>query len=445
MSVFESLSDRMNHIFSKLRNKGKLTELEIKQAMREIRVALLEADVNFGVVKNFVAAVSEKALGEDILKSLTPAQQIVKIVNDELVALMGSKHQKLAVSDRPPTVYMMCGLQGAGKTTMCGKLALYLKKQGKKVLLVAADVYRPAAIQQLGIVGKKVGTEVFDMGQISPVKIAKEGVAYALKNGFDTVIIDTAGRLHIDEALMKELVDVKAAVNPAEILLVVDSMTGQDAVTVADTFNKTLDITGVIMTKLDGDTRGGAALSIKAVTSKPIKFSGTGEKPEDLEPFHPDRMASRILGMGDVLTLIEKAEQAFSKEQAESLQKKIKEKSFTLEDYLEQLDSVKKMGGIGDMMKMLPGMAGKVKSEDIDEDKLMRAKVIIQSMTVKERRNPDIIKGSRRKRIAQGSGTSIQEVNQLLKQFELMREMMSRMQKGGMKGLRGMKGMKGLF
>lgn len=445
MSVFESLSDRMNHIFSKLRNKGKLTELEIKQAMREIRVALLEADVNFGVVKNFVAAVSEKALGEDILKSLTPAQQIVKIVNDELVALMGSKHQKLAVSDRPPTVYMMCGLQGAGKTTMCGKLALYLKKQGKKVLLVAADVYRPAAIQQLGIVGKKVGTEVFDMGQISPVKIANEGVAYALKNGFDTVIIDTAGRLHIDEALMKELVDVKAAVNPAEILLVVDSMTGQDAVTVADTFNKTLDITGVIMTKLDGDTRGGAALSIKAVTGKPIKFSGTGEKPEDLEPFHPDRMASRILGMGDVLTLIEKAEQAFSKEQAENLQKKIKEKSFTLEDYLEQLDSVKKMGGIGDMMKMLPGMAGKVKSEDIDEDKLMRAKVIIQSMTVKERRNPDIIKGSRRKRIAQGSGTSIQEVNQLLKQFELTREMMSRMQKGGMKGLRGMKGMKGLF
>lgn len=445
MAVFESLSDKMNHIFSKLRNKGKLTELEIKQAMREIRVALLEADVNFNVVKGFVASVSEKALGEDILKSLTPAQQIVKIVNDELVALMGSKHQKLAVSDRPPTVYMMCGLQGAGKTTMCGKLALYLKKQGKKVLLVAADVYRPAAIQQLGIVGKKVNTEVFEMGQISPVKIAKEGVQYALKNGFDTVIIDTAGRLHIDEALMKELVDVKAAVSPAEILLVVDSMTGQDAVTVADTFNKTLDVTGVIMTKLDGDTRGGAALSIKAVTGKPIKFSGTGEKPEDLEPFHPERMASRILGMGDVLTLIEKAEQAFSKEQAENLQKKIKERSFTLEDYLEQLESVKKMGGIGDMMKMLPGMAGKFKTEDIDEDKLMRAKVIIQSMTVKERRNPDIIKGSRRKRIAQGSGTSIQEVNQLLKQFEMTREMMARMQKGGMKGLRGMKGMKGLF
>lgn len=434
----------MNHIFSKLRNKGKLTELEIKQAMREIRVALLEADVNFAVVKDFVNSVSEKALGEDILKSLTPAQQIVKIVNEELVALMGSKHQKLEVGDKPPTVYMMCGLQGAGKTTMCGKIALYLKKQGKKVLLAAGDIYRPAAIQQLKVVGKKVGTEVFDMGQISPVKIAKESVAYALKNGYDTVIIDTAGRLHIDEALMKELVDVKAAVHPTEILLVVDSMTGQDAVTVADTFNKTLDVTGVIMTKLDGDTRGGAALSIKAVTGKPIKFSGTGEKMEDLEPFHPDRMASRILGMGDVLTLIEKAEQAFSKEQAEQLQKKIKERSFTLEDYLEQLESVKKMGNIGDMMKMIPGLAGKVRNEDIDEDKMMKAKVIIQSMTIKERRNPEIIKGSRRKRIAQGSGTSIQDVNQLLKQFELTKEMMNRMQKGGMKGLKGMKGMKGL-
>lgn len=444
MSVFESLSDRMNHIFSKLRDKGKLTELEIKQAMREIRVALLEADVNFNVVKSFVASVSDKALGEDILKSLTPAQQIVKIVNEELVALMGSKHQKLAVSDRPPTVYMMCGLQGAGKTTMCGKLSAYLRKQGKKVLLVACDVYRPAAIQQLKVVGTKSGTEVFEMGQIDPVKIAKEGVAHALKNGFDTVIIDTAGRLHIDETLMKELVDVKAAVKPTEILLVVDSMTGQDAVTVADTFNKTLDITGVIMTKLDGDTRGGAALSIKAVTGKPIKFSGTGEKTEDLEPFHPERMASRILGMGDVLTLIEKAEQAFSKEQAENLQKRLKERSFTLEDYLEQLEGVKKMGNLGDMMKMIPGLSGKIKDEDLDEERLMKAKVIIQSMTLKERRNPDIIKGSRRKRIAQGSGTSIQDVNQLLKQFELMKEMMNRMSKGGMKGLKGMKGLRGL-
>ncbi|MCQ2602999.1 MAG: signal recognition particle protein [Clostridia bacterium] len=443
MGTFASLSDRMNHIFSKLRNKGKLTELEIKQAMREIRVALLEADVNFVVVKDFVAKVSEKALGEDILKSLTPAQQIVKIVNDELVELMGSTHQKLAVSDRQPTVYMMCGLQGAGKTTMCGKLTAYLKRQNKKVLLVAADVYRPAAIQQLKVVAGKAGTEVFEEGQINPVKIATDAIPYALKNGFDTVIIDTAGRLHIDETLMTELVNIKSAVKPTEILLVVDSMTGQDAVTVADTFNKSLDITGVIMTKLDGDTRGGAALSIKAVTGKPIKFSGIGEKMEDLEPFHPDRMASRILGMGDVLTLIEKAEQAFSKEQAESLQKKFKEKSFTLDDYLEQLDSVKKMGNLGDIVNMIPGLGGKLKggTPEIDEKQLLHTKAIIQSMTPKERRNPDIIKASQRKRIAKGSGTSIQEVNQLLKQFEMTKDMMSRMQKGGMKGLKGLKGL----
>lgn len=443
MGTFASLSDRMNHIFSKLRNKGKLTELEIKQAMREIRVALLEADVNFVVVKDFVAKVSEKALGEDILKSLTPAQQIVKIVNDELVSLMGSTHQKLAVSDRQPTVYMMCGLQGAGKTTMCGKLTAYLKRQNKKVLLVAADVYRPAAIQQLKVVAGKAGTEVFEEGQINPVKIATDAIPYALKNGFDTVIIDTAGRLHIDETLMTELVNIKSAVKPTEILLVVDSMTGQDAVTVADTFNKSLDITGVIMTKLDGDTRGGAALSIKAVTGKPIKFSGIGEKMEDLEPFHPDRMASRILGMGDVLTLIEKAEQAFSKEQAENLQKKFKEKSFTLDDYLEQLDSVKKMGNLGDIVNMIPGLGGKLKggTPEIDEKQLLHTKAIIQSMTPKERRNPDIIKASQRKRIAKGSGTSIQEVNQLLKQFEMTKEMMSRMQKGGMKGLKGLKGL----
>lgn len=442
MGTFASLSDRMNHIFSKLRNKGKLTELEIKQAMREIRVALLEADVNFSVVKDFVGRVSEKALGEDILQSLTPAQQIVKIVNEELTALMGSTHQKLATSDRQPTVYMMCGLQGAGKTTMCGKLTAYLKKQGKKVLLVAGDIYRPAAIQQLKVVAGKAGTEVFEEGQINPVKIATDAIPYALKNGYDTVIIDTAGRLHIDEKLMDELVAIKSAVKPTEILLVVDSMTGQDAVTVADTFNKTLDITGVIMTKLDGDTRGGAALSIKAVTGKPIKFSGTGEKMEDLEPFHPDRMASRILGMGDVLTLIEKAENAFSREQAENLQKKLKERSFSLEDYLEQLDSVKKMGNLGDMMNMIPGLAGKMKggAPEIDEKQLLRTKAIIQSMTPKERRNPDIIKASQRKRIAKGSGTSIQEVNQLLKQFELTKEMMNRMQKGGLKGLKGLKG-----
>ena len=438
--TFASLSERMNHIFSKLRNKGRLTELEIKQAMREIRVALLEADVNFTVVKQFVASVSEKALGEEVLKSLTPSQQIVKIVNEELVELMGSKNQKLQVSDRQPTVYMMCGLQGAGKTTMCGKLALHLKKQNKKVLLVACDIYRPAAIQQLKVVAGKAGTEVYEEGQINPVKIAKNAIPYALKNGYDTVIIDTAGRLHIDEKLMDELVDIKKAVAPTEILLTVDSMTGQDAVTVADTFNKTLDITGVIMTKLDGDTRGGAALSIKAVTGKPIKFCGVGEKMEEIETFHPDRMASRILGMGDVLTLIEKAEQAFSEEQALSLQRKLKENSFTLDDYLEQLDSVGKMGNLSDMMSMIPGLAGKMKggAPQIDEGQLARTKAIIQSMTLKERRNPDIIKASRRKRIAAGSGTTIQDVNQLLKQFDMTKNMMSRMQKGGLKGLRGL-------
>ena len=432
MALFESLSDRMNHIFSKLRNKGKLTELEIKQAMREIRVALLEADVNYNVVKDFTAKVSEKALGEDILKSLTPAQQIVKIVNDELCALMGSTHQKLAVSDKQPTIYMMCGLQGAGKTTMCGKLATYLKKQNKKVLLVAGDIYRPAAIQQLHVVAKKANTECFDMGQVDPVKIAKAGVEYALKNG----------RLHIDEALMQELINVKNAVKPTEILLVVDSMTGQDAVTLAQTFNDKLDITGVIMTKLDGDTRGGAALSIKAVTGKPIKFNGTGEKMEDLEPFHPERMASRILGMGDVLTLIEKAEAAISQEDAAKLQKKLKENSFDLEDYLQQLDSMKKMGNLQDMMSMIPGFSGKLKQgAQIDEKQIARTKAIIQSMTPKERRNPEIIKASQKKRISKGSGTSIQEVNQLLKQFEMTKDMMARMQKGGLKGLRGLKGL----
>lgn len=442
MALFDSLSDRMNHIFSKLRNKGKLTELEIKQAMREIRVALLEADVNYNVVKEFTAKVSEKALGEDILKSLTPAQQIVKIVNDELCSLMGSTHQKLAVSDKQPTVYMMCGLQGAGKTTMCGKLAVYLKKQNKKVLLVAADIYRPAAIDQLKVVAGKAKTECFELGQTDPVKIAKSAVEYALKNAYDTVIVDTAGRLHIDERLMQELVDIKNAVNPTEILLVVDSMTGQDAVSVANTFNETLNISGVIMTKLDGDTRGGAALSIKAVTGKPIKFSGTGEKMEDIEPFHPERMASRILGMGDVLTLIEKAENAISQEEALKLQKKLKENSFDLEDYLNQLEGMKKMGSLQDMVSMIPGLSGKIRSDaQIDEKQIAHTKAIIQSMTPKERRNPDMIKASQRKRIAKGSGTSIQEVNQLLKQFELTKNMMTRMQKGGMRGLKGFKGL----
>lgn len=419
-----------------MREKGKLTDLEIKQAMREIRIALLEADVNFQVVRDFINKVSEKASGEDILKGLNSTQQVIKIVNDELIALMGSTHSKLAVADRPPTIIMMCGLQGAGKTTMCGKLAGMLKKQNKKVMLAACDVYRPAAIKQLQVVGGKVNVPVFEEGQINPVKIAKDALDEAKRQGADVLIIDTAGRLHIDEQLMEELQKIKAEVNPNEILLVVDSMTGQDAVNVAETFNQKLDITGVIITKLDGDTRGGAALSIKAVTGKPIKFVGSGEKMEDIEPFYPDRMASRILGMGDVLTLIEKAQEAFSEEEALKLQKKMKTNSFTLQDYLNQLESVKKMGGIGKLMSMVPGLGGKINEDDIDESKIIKTKAIILSMTPEERNNPDIIKASRRKRIAAGSGTSIQDVNQLLKQFDMSKEMMRRVSKNGMRGMK---------
>lgn len=419
-----------------MREKGKLTDLEIKQAMREIRIALLEADVNFQVVRDFINRVSEKASGEDILKGLNSTQQVIKIVNDELIALMGSTHSKLAVADRPPTIIMMCGLQGAGKTTMCGKLAGMLKKQNKKVMLAACDVYRPAAIKQLQVVGGKVNVPVFEEGQINPVKIAKDALDEAKRQGADVLIVDTAGRLHIDEQLMEELQKIKAEVKPDEILLVVDSMTGQDAVNVAETFNQKLDITGVIITKLDGDTRGGAALSIKAVTGKPIKFVGSGEKMEDIEPFYPDRMASRILGMGDVLTLIEKAQEAFSEEEALKLQKKMKTNSFTLQDYLNQLESVKKMGGIGRLMSMVPGLGGKVNEDDIDESKIIKTKAIILSMTPEERNNPDIIKASRRKRIAAGSGTSIQDVNQLLKQFDMSKEMMRRVSKNGMRGMK---------
>lgn len=419
-----------------MREKGKLTDLEIKQAMREIRIALLEADVNFQVVRDFINRVSEKASGEDILKGLNSTQQVIKIVNDELIALMGSTHSKLAVADRLPTIIMMCGLQGAGKTTMCGKLAGMLKKQNKKVMLAACDVYRPAAIKQLQVVGGKVNVPVFEEGQINPVKIAKDALDEAKRQGADVLIVDTAGRLHIDEQLMEELQKIKAEVKPDEILLVVDSMTGQDAVNVAETFNQKLDITGVIITKLDGDTRGGAALSIKAVTGKPIKFVGSGEKMEDIEPFYPDRMASRILGMGDVLTLIEKAQEAFSEEEALKLQKKMKTNSFTLQDYLNQLESVKKMGGIGKLMSMVPGLGGKVNEDDIDESKIIKTKAIILSMTPEERNNPDIIKASRRKRIAAGSGTSIQDVNQLLKQFDMSKEMMRRVSKNGMRGMK---------
>lgn len=434
--AFDSLSEKLNHVFSKMREKGKLTDLEIKQAMREIRIALLEADVNFQVVRDFINRVSEKASGEDILKGLNSTQQVIKIVNDELIALMGSTHSKLAVADRPPTIIMMCGLQGAGKTTMCGKLAGMLKKQNKKVMLAACDVYRPAAIKQLQVVGEKVNVPVFEEGQINPVKIAKDALDEAKRQGADVLIIDTAGRLHIDEQLMEELQKIKAEVKPNEILLVVDSMTGQDAVNVAETFNQKLDITGVIITKLDGDTRGGAALSLKAVTGKPIKFVGSGEKMEDIEPFYPDRMASRILGMGDVLTLIEKAQEAFSEEEALKLQKKMKTNSFTLQDYLNQLESVKKMGGIGKLMSMVPGLGGKINEDDIDESKIIKTKAIILSMTPEERNNPDIIKASRRKRIAAGSGTSIQDVNQLLKQFDMSKEMMRRVSKNGMRGMK---------
>ena len=431
MAVFSSLGEKLNHVFSKLTKRGKLTELEIKQAMREIRIALLEADVNLGVVKKFVADVSEKAVGQDILKSLSPAQQVIKIVNDELVELMGSTNSKLAVSSNPPTVVMMCGLQGAGKTTLCAKLGLLLKKQGKKPLLAAGDVYRPAAIDQLKTVGEKAGCEVFSLGQGDPVNIALKAIEHAKRFGFDYVIIDTAGRLQIDEKLMQELENIKNAVHPDEILLTVDSMTGQVAVDVAETFNNRLDVTGVVLTKLDGDTRGGACLSIKAVTGKPIKFAGVGEKLGDLEPFYPDRMAKRILGMGDVLTIIEKAQQAVTEEDAKKMEKKLRENSFNLEDYLEQFSMIKKMGGFGSILNMMPGM-NKIKESDIDEKKVERIKAIILSMTPRERRNPDVLNYSRKMRVAKGSGSTIQEVNSLLKQYEQTKQMMKQFKnKGG--------------
>ncbi len=443
MGVFSGLSDKLNHIFAKMKARGKLSELEIKQAMREVRVALLEADVNLFVAKDFINKVSEKAVGQEILKSLSPAQQVIKIVNEELIALMGSTNVKLNSPDKPPMIIMMCGLQGAGKTTMCGKLSLNLKKQGKKVLLVACDIYRPAAINQLKVVGGNVGVDVFERGQIDPVKIAREALAEAQKLAYDVVIIDAAGRLQIDETLMQELENLKAAVHPTDILLNVDAMTGQEAVNVATTFNERLDITGVVMTKLDGDTRGGATLSIKAVTGKPIKFCSVGEKPGDLEPFYPDRMASRILGMGDVLTLIEKAQEAVTEEEAEKLEKKMREASFTLEDYLEQFETIKKMGSMKDILAMLPGMGAKIKDVDIDERQIERTKAIIRSMTPEERRKPEILNASRRRRISAGSGCTIQEVNQLIKQYEQTNQMMKQMRGG--KGLGGLFGKRRMF
>ena len=435
MALFGSLSERLNHIFSKLTKRGKLTELEVRSAMREVRVALLEADVNIGVAKQFIAEVSEKAVGEKVLESLNPAQQVIKVVNDELIELMGSGNAKLEVSPKPPTVIMMCGLQGAGKTTLCGKLALQLKKQGKKPLLVGCDIYRPAAIEQLKVVGAKADTEVFEKGTQAPPKTAKQAVEYANKMGYDTVVIDTAGRLHIDDELMKELENIKKEVSVTEILLTVDAMTGQDAVNVARTFNERLDVTGVILTKLDGDTRGGACLSIKAVTGKPIKFIGVGEKLTDLEPFYPDRMASRILGMGDVLSLIERAQEAVTEKEAKELERKMRDASFTLTDYLQQFEALKKMGGAGALVAMLPG-AGKLKisEKDLDEKRIERTKAMILSMTPKERDNPQIIESKRKRRIALGSGTSVQEVNQLLKQFEQTKQLMKQFKGGKMRG-----------
>ena len=435
--AFEGLTDKLQGAFKKLNSKGKLTEADVKSAMREVRMALLEADVNFTVVKDFVKKVTERAVGADILESLTPGQQVIKIVNEELTALMGGSNAKLTYSSQPPTIYMLCGLQGAGKTTMCGKLGNMIKKGDKKPLLVACDVYRPAAIKQLQVVGGQVGVEVFERGQGNPVEIAKEAIEYARYYGRDPVIIDTAGRLHIDVNLMQELRDVRDAVKPKEILLVVDAMTGQDAVTVAKTFNDELGVDGVILTKLDGDTRGGAAISVRAVTGRPIKFSGIGEKLTDLEPFHPDRMASRILGMGDVLSLIEKAQDSFDEKQAIDLTRKMRTNAFTLEDYLEQMKQLNKMGSITDVLKMIPGVGSKIKDVDIDEEKVMKAQkkneAIILSMTRMERRNPDILNASRKRRIAAGSGTTVQEVNLLLKQFDQAKSMMKNVM-GGMKG-----------
>lgn len=427
MGLFGNLSEKLSHVFSKLTSRGKLTELEVKDAMREIKMALLEADVNYLVVKDFVKKVSEKAVGDVVIKSLTPGQQVVKIVNEELIELMKSPDQKLKVSPKPPTVIMMCGLQGAGKTTHVGKLGYHLKKSGKKVLAVACDIYRPAAIEQLRVVSKTANIGFFEKGTQNPVKTAKQAIDFALSQGYDTVILDTAGRLHINEELMNELKSIKKEVNPTEILLTIDAMTGQDAVTVAESFNNDLDITGVIVTKLDGDTRGGVALSVKAVTGKPIKFSGIGEKIGDLEPFYPDRIASRILGMGDVLTLIDKAQEAVTEEEAKKLEKAFLENNFTFEDYLAQMENLKKMGNINDIIAMIPGLSAQMNNIHIDEKQLLHNKAIVQSMTIKERRNPELIKASQKKRIAKGSGTTVQDVNLLLKQFEQSKEMLKQM------------------
>ncbi|MBC5730747.1 MULTISPECIES: signal recognition particle protein [Eubacteriales] len=446
--AFEGLTEKLSAAFKKLRGKGRLTEADVKEAMREIRVALLEADVNFKIVKQFVATVTERAVGSDVLESLTPAQMIVKIVNEELTNLMGSETAKLNISPKPPTVVMLVGLNGAGKTTNGAKLAGYMKKQhGKRPLLVACDTFRPAAITQLEVVGGQLDVPVFQMGQIDPIDIAKAGIEHARKHGNDIVFIDTAGRLHVDEELMEQLKDMKAAISPDEILLIVDAMIGQDAVNAAKTFDEALDITGVMLTKLDGDARGGAALSIKAVTGKPIKFVGVGEKLDQIEVFHPDRMASRILGMGDVLSLIEKAQQNFDMQKAAELEQKLRKNKFTLADFYEQLAQIKNMGSLADIAGMLPGVNAKaLEGANVDERALARTEAIILSMTPAERENPSLLNNSRKKRIAAGSGTQVVDINRLLKQFEMMQQVTKQFSGGRMKrkaGLFGkMKGMK---
>ena len=422
--AFEGLSEKLNTVFKKLKSRGKLTESDVKEAMREVRLALLEADVSYKVVKDFVKSVTERAVGEEVLSSLTPAQQVIKIVNEELVSLMGNSNSRINMASKPPTVIMMCGLQGSGKTTHAAKLAKLLKKEGHRPLLAACDIYRPAAINQLQVVGAKADVKVFEMGQTDPVVIAKKALAYAKDYGHDILIIDTAGRLHIDEALMDELVNIKSETQPDEIMLVVDAMTGQDAVNVAKAFDDAVGITGVLMSKLDSDTRGGAALSVLSVTGKPIKFVGMGEKLDDFEQFHPERMASRILGMGDVLTLIEKAENVMSQKDAEKLTKKFKENKFDMDDLLEQMKSIKRMGSMKSILGMLPGVGDKIKEADIDESQLGRIEAMITSMTKAERAKPSIINPSRKKRIAKGSGTKVEDVNRLLKQFEQMQSVM---------------------
>lgn len=426
--MFESLSEKLQNTLGKLRGKGKITEKDLDAALREVRLALLEADVNFKVVREFIASVKSRAIGSEVMKSLTPGQQVIKIVNEELTKLMGEKESKLNIASSPPTVILMCGLQGAGKTTTAGKLAYNLKKQNKRPLLVACDVYRPAAIKQLEVLGEQVGVPVFQMGnKIDPVDIAKAAIEHGKKHGNDTIIVDTAGRLHIDDNLMEEIEGIKNAINPNEILLVLDAMTGQDAVNVAESFNNKLEISGIVLTKLDGDARGGAALSIRAVTNKPIKFVGMGEKLDQLEPFHPDRMASRILGMGDVLTLIEKAQDNLDADKAMELEKKIRTNQFTFEDFLEQLEQMKNLGPLDELMGMIPGMNSKaLKGLNVDDKDIDRIQAIIKSMTKKERENPEIIDSSRRKRIAKGSGSSVQEVNKLLKQFRETKKMMKK-------------------